>query len=186
MRRSGISPVDSGTWLGSGPEHRPDAIWRPYPALTWEQYAVNPELDEAHVGAILSVKSEDPPGSSISGGTIIIPGDTPWRDTGIHVSVGDTLTFAARGTIVYDDDGYACGPGGTYWSDTRDQQDALWQQPHGGLIGKIGAESTPFFIGDEYTVKAWTNGPLFLGINDYWHQGNSGEFTVTIRRSRGS
>lgn len=185
VRGDGTNPIDSGTWLGSGAYHRPDAIWRPYPALTWTQYAGNPEIDEAHINAILSEKTEEPEIQS-SQETIEVPGNTLWLNSGMHVAVGETMTFTARGTIVFDNNGYACGPGGTFWTDTRDQQDALWQQPHGGLIGKIGEDGAPFFIGDSYTVKSWNKGSLFLGINDYWYQGNSGKFTVTIRLSGGS
>ena len=113
--------------------------------------------------------------------TVIVPGNTKWMDTGITVSVGDMLTFTAHGTVVYDNKGNACGPQGASWTDTHDKEDPLWQQPHAGLIGKIGETGSPFFIGKTYTLKAGSSGKLALGMNDYWYQGNSGEFTVAIR-----
>jgi len=185
VRGDGINPIDSGRWVGSGSYHRPDAIWRPYPALTWTQYAANPEIDEEHINMILSEKADDPddPGVHVSRTTITVPGNTAWSNAGMRVASGDMLTFAAQGTLIFDADGYACSPNGTSWSDTRDRQDPLWQQPHGGVIGKIGEHGTPFFIGNSYTVRAWMSGPLFVGINDYWYHTNSGSFTVKIERS---
>jgi hypothetical protein len=47
-------PVSSGTWIGTGPYSRPDAIWRPYYATTWMQYADNTELSEGYLNDILS------------------------------------------------------------------------------------------------------------------------------------
>jgi Zn-dependent metalloprotease len=116
--------------------------------------------------------------------TVIVPGNTQWMDTGLIISTGDIMTFTAHGTVVYDNKGNSCDPGGTSWTDTQDKQDPLWVQPHAGLIGKIKETGLPFFIGETYTVKAGSSGILFLGINDYWYQGNSGEFTVTIRVSK--
>lgn len=55
----GTDPVDSGTWVGSGPYDRPDAIWRPYYATTWTQYCKNPELDEIHLHNILSTSTSN-------------------------------------------------------------------------------------------------------------------------------
>lgn len=116
--------------------------------------------------------------------TVIVPGKTQWMDTGMTVSVGDIMTFTAQGIVVYDNKGNSCGPGGASWTDTQDKEDPLWVQSHAGLIGKIKERGLPFFIGETYTVKAGSSGILFLGINDYWYQGNSGEFTVTIRVSK--
>jgi Zn-dependent metalloprotease len=116
--------------------------------------------------------------------TVVVPGNTKWMDTGISVSAGDTITFTAFGTVVYDKRGNSCGPGGASWTDTQDKQDPLWQKPHAGLMGKIEGTGLPFFIGVGVTMKAGSSGKLFLGINDYWYQGNTGEFSVTILISK--
>ena len=113
--------------------------------------------------------------------TVIVPGNTQWLDTGMEIAVGDILSFTAQGTVVYDTKGNSCNPEGTSWTDSRDKQDPLWQKPHAGLIGKIEGIGAPFFIGSSYMVKAASSGHLLLGINDYWYQGNSGEFIVTIQ-----
>ena len=116
--------------------------------------------------------------------TVIVPGNAKWMDTGLVVAMGALLTFAAHGTVMYDKKGSACGPEGASWTDTQDKEDPLWQQPHAGLIGKIGSTGAPFFIGKAAALKAGSSGGLCLGVNDYWYQGNTGEFTVTIRVSK--
>ena len=46
-------PTDSGSWGGSGPYDRPDAIWRPYYADTWTKYVENGQLSAQYLSAIL-------------------------------------------------------------------------------------------------------------------------------------
>jgi hypothetical protein len=49
------------------------------------------------------------------------------------------------------------------------------------LIGKIGPNGDPFFIGDDrQPVRVRGGGRLFLGINDDYLQDNSGSLRVTI------
>ena len=71
---SGGSPVNSGTWVGSGPYDRPDSIWRPYYATTWMQYVSNTELDESHLSDILSNPKLSV--TSPNGGEVIPSGST--------------------------------------------------------------------------------------------------------------
>ncbi len=118
--------------------------------------------------------------------TVIVPGSALWTNSGVTVLKGDVLRFSAIGKVVYDSKGNACGPAGTTWTDAQGRKDPLWQKPHGGLIGKIEGLGAPFFIGASYAVKAGSSGKLLLGVNDFWYQGNRGEFTVTIRITRGT
>jgi len=118
--------------------------------------------------------------------TMIVPGSALWTDSGVTVLKGDVLRFSAVGKVVYDTKGNACSPAGTSWTDAQGRKDPLWQKPHAGLIGKIEGVGAPFFIGASYAVKAGSSGKLLLGVNDFWHQGNRGEFTVTIRITRGT
>lgn len=112
--------------------------------------------------------------------TVILPGNTPWLDTELTVEAGDEVALVASGLIAYDLNNNTCGPAGASWTDTADRLDPLWDQPHAGLIGKMNAAGTPFFIGETLTFSPETGGRLFLGINDYWYQQNSGEFSIDI------
>ncbi|MBD3308776.1 hypothetical protein GF339_20385 [candidate division KSB3 bacterium] len=113
--------------------------------------------------------------------TVTVPGNAAWTDTTIAVTVGQVVSVLADGTVTYDEEGNTCGPAGADWTDTQDQQDPLWESPHAGLIGKIGEAGTPFFLGAEATFTVDTDGVLLLGINDFWFQANTGEFTVTVQ-----
>ena len=49
------------------------------------------------------------------------------------------------------------------------------------LIGKIGANGDPFFIGDDREpIRVRGSGRLFLGINDGYLNDNSGSLRVVI------
>jgi hypothetical protein len=48
------------------------------------------------------------------------------------------------------------------------------------LIGKIGANGTPFEVGDNATITASVSGVLYLGVNDDDYNDNSGSWTATI------
>ncbi len=118
--------------------------------------------------------------------TVIVPGSALWTDSGVTVLKGDVIRFSATGKVFYDSKGNVCSPAGTTWTDAQGRKDPLWQKPHAGLIGKIEGVGAPFFIGAAYAVKAGSTGKLVLGVNDFWYQGNRGEFTVIIRITRGT
>ena len=56
---------------------------------------------------------------------------------------------------------------------------------HGALIGKIGKDSLPFYVGTELTFTAYQDGPLYFMANDSaaFFMDNSGALNVTISPS---
>lgn len=131
---------------------------------------------------------DNPTGPTTTEKTVTVPGNTNWTvgvDTGLVAAVGDQITLTASGTVMYLTN-QSCGADGAAWTDTTDRQDPLWQQPHAALIGKIGESGTPFWIGTALSVTAQTAGKLFLGVNDFWWEGNTGQFTVTITKKTGA
>jgi hypothetical protein len=56
------------------------------------------------------------------------------------------------------------------------------RRPTGGLIGKVGQESTDlFFVGDDPgPIRVRSSGRLFLGVNDDYVQDNHGNFRVVV------
>ncbi|MDB4786588.1 alkaline phosphatase family protein, partial [Planctomycetaceae bacterium] len=50
-----------------------------------------------------------------------------------------------------------------------------------GLIGRIGTGS-PFVVGDQSSMRVKSSGRLMLGINDFDHSDNAGQFEVIIER----
>lgn len=112
---------------------------------------------------------------------VTVRGNQAWTSTGIPVKRGQEISISANGTVIYDDKGNSCGPDGTSWSDTKDKQDPIYTKPHAGLIGRIGLTGTPFFVGSKYKAKVNIEGPLYLGINDKWYKGNTGQFIATVK-----
>jgi Zn-dependent metalloprotease len=110
-----------------------------------------------------------------------IRGNQAWTNTGITVKKGQDISISATGTIIYDNKGSSCSPDGASWSDTKDKEDPIFTKPHGGLIGRLGITGNPFFIGSKYKARVDTDGVLYLGINDKWYKGNTGQFTITIK-----
>lgn len=112
--------------------------------------------------------------------TCIVYGNKGYdQDTGIDVTIGSIVDFSASGSIVYDNDGHSCMAKGTDWTDTQDKEDPMYMKPHGGLIGRVD-DGTYFFIGSESHVKIRKAGRLYLGINDKYYTGNTGEYSVNI------
>jgi len=124
---------------------------------------------------------------------LVIAVDQAWTDTGISLSQGDVLTVTADGEFVAscrDEHGQGtdvpCGPEGRFDvpRSLADQQYPLAAGSHGpapcfGLIGRIDT-GPPFVVGRRMSRLAPQSGRLFLGINDFQHQHNSGDLRAHI------
>jgi arylsulfatase A-like enzyme len=149
------------------------------------------------------VDSVRPPGGAGSAGSsavnLIIPAEAAWTATGIEVPLGSALHVEATGTARMAGrrltdwfaghlERWTVGPEGTY----------VWPrhyQPHGPfplpamaegpfpafcLIGKIGEEGKPWYVGRRFHGVARAAGRLWLGVNDDHPQDNHGRFDVTV------
>jgi len=108
-----------------------------------------------------------------------IPGDSTWVDTGIDVQAGDLVKIDAAGKVYWKkNSAESCGPDGVpgkgFWK-------PISSANTGALIGKIGVNSTDYFvIGSRFSQRMTGTGRLFLGINDDNNFDNRGEFEVRI------
>jgi hypothetical protein len=115
---------------------------------------------------------------------VTVPATAKWTSTGIDVYAGDTILFSASGQVHWGTGkDEVAGPSGS----TRKLKPALGNYPvrtigAGGLIGKID-DGAPFAVGESTTITATKAGMLYLGINDNYFTGNSGEFQVAITRT---
>ena len=132
---------------------------------------------------------------------IAIPGNVPWKSTGIVLQPNDKVEFKATGQVCFSgDEPDACvGPQGHprkyYYQDFVDDfsycEDPVGEEfsgpeGHAGLIAKVGSDI--FFVGDGKTVGG-KKGALSIGINDCTFTGtysNSGQFSVVIKVTRGA
>jgi hypothetical protein len=102
-----------------------------------------------------------------------------WTDTGLSVRAGQTVYFQASGRVRWGPDRQD-GPEGERNS-PRNNARPIPNRPAAALIGRVGENDAPFFIGDESgPIRLRGGGRLYLSINDDALQDNSGSFRVTI------
>jgi hypothetical protein len=114
--------------------------------------------------------------------SVVVPGTEQWTDTGIDLSIDDTVSIEADGEISPSERFVSpSGPNGN--ADPAGRKfnvEGLEDVDHAGLIGRIGETGAPFLVGSQLLSKADTAGRLFLGINDGDVGNNSGAFTATV------
>jgi hypothetical protein len=112
----------------------------------------------------------------------VVPAAEQWTDTGIDLSIDDTVLIEADGAITPSDPDVPLNdPNGNPDPTARQYNvEGLEEANHASLIGRIGEAGAPFLVGSELSSTADTEGRLFLGINDRDASNNSGEFTATI------
>ena len=115
--------------------------------------------------------------------SVVVPGTEQWTDTGIDLSLDDTVLIEADGAVtpkttyepLIGPDGVPDRPSARVYN-----IEGLEEANHAGLIGRIGEAGAPFLVGSQLLFEADTEGRLFLGINDEDVVNNAGEFTATI------
>ena len=102
-----------------------------------------------------------------------------WQSTGLRVHEGDLLTLQAEGTWLYTPDEYH-GPEGhrTYRAPSFYPLPSV---PGGALIGRIGEEGKPRYVGESARWRAGRDGMLYLRIDDDILSDNEGFVTVDIQ-----
>lgn len=112
---------------------------------------------------------------------LAVPGNVDWTDTGIALAQGDRLYIQASGRISWNrrlSDAWT-GPEGV---PRRGFFKPLSGENTGALIGKIGEESSDYFlVGPRGEFAVPQAGRLFLGINDDNVGDNEGAFDVLVR-----
>lgn len=116
-----------------------------------------------------------------------------WTATTCTVSVGQTVTFTASGTVTFkaaaDSDGgntanpdgivgYPLNPSIPGFEYGSCSVNAAWR--HMALIGRIGSTGTPFLIGSSKTITATSAGVIQLRANDTCSSDNSGSYAVQL------
>jgi hypothetical protein len=114
--------------------------------------------------------------------SVVVPATERWTDTGIDLSIDDTVLIEADGFLKPALDEAFHGPDGMPNRPIGRRYNVLGlnEVDHAGLIGRIGEAGAPFVVGSQLLSKADTEGRLFLGINDIGVRNNAGEFTATI------
>lgn len=111
---------------------------------------------------------------------VVVSADVAWNDAGIDVRAGQTIYFAATGTVTWGPN-RKDGPAGEDDSPHNPGR-PIPSRPAAALIGRIGDGSTDiFFIGDDRgPMHLRASGRLYLGVNDDYLQDNRGNFRVVV------
>ena len=110
---------------------------------------------------------------------VMVVANVAWNDTGIDVTSGQTIYLESNGEIRW-------GPGRTARAEGEHNSPynaarPMPNRPAAALIGKVGANSDFFFLGnDRGPIRMRSSGRLFLGVNDDYLQDNSGYFRVIV------
>jgi hypothetical protein len=124
-----------------------------------------------------------PAPAPIPAGAITVPANVGWTDSGIAVAPGQRVQFTATGDIMISN-AASSGVGGSPAATVATIKYPVAGAPVGALIGRIG-NGAPFLIGANTSpILMRTLGRLMLGINDDNLPDNSGNFYVTVTRSR--
>lgn len=105
-----------------------------------------------------------------------------WQSVGVQVQQGDRLTIKADGNWLYTPDEYH-GPEGS----RRYQAPSFYPLPHvpgGALIGRIGEQGQPFYVGQYSQFEAQTAGLFYLRIDDDILSDNEGWVAVDVTLER--
>jgi hypothetical protein len=116
-----------------------------------------------------------------AGTSVRVEGNRIWTDSGITVTRGENLTFAATGKVKINKD-LNLGPDGDPGLAHRRSLPMQMTGSVGSLIGRIG-NGQPFTIGSNTApITMPATGKLLLGINDDNFSDNGGAFDVTVTR----
>ncbi|HDR50428.1 MAG TPA: hypothetical protein ENN90_02240 [Mariniphaga anaerophila] len=161
---------------------------------TWEE----PVRNRQNINVAMEpVKIE----AKIDQAVVVIPGNVPWKNTGIVLQPNDKIELKATGQVCFSgDDPDSCvdpegWPRKHYWQDWPGDWgycddpvggEYSGHEGHAGLIAKVGSDI--FFVGKGKTIGG-KKGALSMGINDCTFTGdysNSGQFSVVIKVTRGA
>ena len=131
-------------------------------------------LSESEIQQLYSGSSCD------SNSAVVQAANSNWIDTGFSVQTGDRLFVTTTGMIRI-----CCGsspldisPDGK--PPANDNAFPGPSLPAYALIGKVGQNGAPFFVGSSYTGNATTSGELYLIVNDGVHADNTGSFCTAV------
>ncbi len=101
-----------------------------------------------------------------------------WQSVGVRVREGDQVRILAQGTWLYTPGEYH-GPEGH----RRYSSPAFYPLPNvpgGALIGRIGEDGAPFYVGQRTHLQARAAGLLYLRIDDDILSDNDGWVAVEV------
>ncbi len=106
-----------------------------------------------------------------------------WQSTGVQLSTGDWYAIRAEGSWLYSPYAGPNGPEG-HRRFSAPNFYPLPQVPGGALIGRVGEDGSPFYVGNRASGMADRNGLLYLRIDDDRLGDNEGHVTIEVKVTR--
>ena len=111
--------------------------------------------------------------------TVAVNPKAAWQDSGVYLPEGASARISATGK-------WSPWPSAGVWSGPEGNE--AWNGqvafiPASALMGRLGTDGKPFFVGPESEITAKQNGRLYLAMNDLFSAlwDNAGEMKATIR-----
>ncbi len=146
-------------------------------AAEWAQErTLSPAVAVTALTALNGIQGGDAQRAEI---TVGIPTTQGYVDTGIDLPAGAVVIVVASGEVVYDGSS-SSGPDGVINAPELRAANLIPQIDHAALLGRIGPEGEPFFVGSEAVFPVAEAGRLFLGINDEGAEDNEGAYQATV------
>jgi len=126
--------------------------------------------------------------------TVFVPGDRDWKNSGVHIQAGQIINIKANGTIHVsrpkkhkENLNTSFSPSGTFHF-MNEEIAKPFPLPAAGagptpcyaLIGRVGRQGKPFYIGNRCSIVTSQTGDIWLGINDFNLKENTGGFEVKL------
>ena len=111
--------------------------------------------------------------------TVMVDARSPWTDTGIDIRGGQPIALSASGEERWGPNRRDGAAGERNSPVNRGRP--MPERNAAALIGKIGENGDPFFIGDDReAIRVRGSGRLYLGLNDDFLSDNSGSLRVVV------
>ena len=111
--------------------------------------------------------------------TVMVDARSQWTDTGIDIRGGQPIALSATGEVRWGPNRRDGAAGERNSPVNRGRP--MPERSAAALIGKIGENGDPFFIGDDReAIRVRGSGRLYLGINDDFLGDNSGALRVVV------
>jgi hypothetical protein len=106
-----------------------------------------------------------------------------WQSVGVQVQAGDVLQIHAQGDWMYTPGEHHGPEGHAHYRAPNFYP--LPNVPGGALIGRVGEDGEPFYVGKRVTWEATRDGLLYMRIDDDILGDNDGWVTVEVSVSPG-
>jgi len=111
--------------------------------------------------------------------TVDLEANVQWLDSGLTIKAGQEIMFSSSGSINIDSKTMVFQDGelNLNWHKLK----TMPTQPTGALIARVGEDGAPFYVGNNRApMKMSREGKLYIGINDFSFDDNTGSFRVVI------